>query len=205
MVEWDANSPRLDVNLQRVLENIRQAATRREPATVEAARRWHIDTLRGLDVPDSKYVGAFRGEPGLERVQVHVNGRYGVAASEVARALAGFQSTLGQVIGRLDQLIPHNANPNPDQAAAILEACAWLHAEWIRIHPFANGNGRTARLWVNSIAMRYQLPPFLKLRPRPNAGYAAAGAEAMRGNWKPTIAVLRELLNNFCDELADDD
>jgi hypothetical protein len=25
---------------------------------------------------------------------------------------------------------------------------AILHGEWVRIHPFANGNGRTARLWA---------------------------------------------------------
>ena len=40
-------------------------------------------------------------------------------------------------------------------------------AEWIRIHPFANGNGRIARLWVNSIAMRYDL--------RPRVGCASSG------------------------------
>jgi hypothetical protein len=65
------------------------------------------------------------------------------------------------------------------------------------IHPFANGNGRTARLWVNSISMRYNLPPFLRLRPRPDAGYGDAGAEAMRGNWQPTIAMVRRHLEDF--------
>jgi hypothetical protein len=199
MADWDANSPRRQANLQRILEEIRQAAARREPPSIAAARRWHAEILRGLDVPDPRYVGAFRGEPGLEQVQVHVNGRYGVAARDVARALADFQATLGPVIGRLDELTPRGTDPNPDQTAAILEVCAWVHAEWIRIHPFANGNGRTARLWVNSTAMRYQLPPFLALRPRPNGRYGAAGAEALRGNWEPTIAVLRERLADYCN------
>jgi hypothetical protein len=45
--------------------------------------------------------------------------------------------------------------------------------------------------------MRYNLPPFLRLRPRPNAGYNGAGAEAMRGNWQPTLTVLREFLMDF--------
>jgi hypothetical protein len=67
-----------------------------------------------------------------------------------------------------------------DQLAAIVDLCAWAHAEWVRIHPFANGNGRTARLWANCLAMRYGLPPFIRLRPRPNSGYAAA-AKAMHG------------------------
>jgi hypothetical protein len=29
-----------------------------------------------LDAPDPRYVGKFRGEPGLEIVQVHVGGQY---------------------------------------------------------------------------------------------------------------------------------
>jgi Fic/DOC family len=204
MADWDASSPELENNLRQVLEEIRDAARRRETPTVESARHWQAETVRNLNVPDARYVGAFRGELGLEKIQVRVNDRYGIAARNVAGALANFQDTVQQVIGRLDQLIPSGMDPDADQTAAILEVCAWVHAEWIRIHPFANGNGRTARLWVNSIAMRYQLPPFLQLRPRPAAGYGAAGAEAMRGNWQPTITVLRQLLGNFGQEFPDD-
>ncbi|WP_366522456.1 Fic family protein [Flagellatimonas centrodinii] len=87
--------------------------------------------------------------------------------------------------------------------AAVLEVCAWAHAEWVRIHPFANGNGRSARLWANGIAMRYNLPPFVRLRPRPDAGYAAAGAQAMRGNWQPTVTVFRRLFRRFVAALSE--
>jgi hypothetical protein len=197
MADWDANSAELEQNLRRVLEKIRDDARRRAVLSIETGREWHAEALRGLAVPDPRYVGRFRGEPGLEKVQVHIGGRFGVAAREVAIALAAFERTLQRVIARLDALIPRGIDPSADQLAAILEVCAWVHAEWIRIHPFANGNGRIARFWVNSIAMRYNLPPFLKLRPRPDAGYGDAGAEAMGGNWQPTIAVLRNLLEDF--------
>jgi len=90
---------------------------------------------------------------------------------------------------------------NADQLAAIIDLCAWAHAEWIRIHPFANGNGRTARRWANSLAMRYGLPPFVRLRPRPDPGYGAAGVKAMQGNWEPTVTVFRRLLDRLLDEL----
>jgi hypothetical protein len=106
------------------------------------------------------------------------------------------------LVAELDALIPTEREPNADQLAAIVDLCAWVHAEWVRIHPFANGNGRSARLWANSIAMRYGLPPFIRLRPRPNAGYGEAGAKAMQGDWKPTVAVFRRLLNDFLDELG---
>jgi hypothetical protein len=90
----------------------------------------------GLAVPDPRYVGRFRGKPGLEKVQVHVGEQFGVAARDVPTALTTFEHTLLSVIARLDTLIPAGNDPNNDQLAAILEVCAWAHAEWIRIHPF---------------------------------------------------------------------
>ena len=52
------------------------------------------------------------------------------------------------------------------------------HAEWVRIHPFANGNGRTARLWANYLLVRYGLIPVVRLRPRPEGGYGWATVRA---------------------------
>ena len=34
-----------------------------------------------------------------------------------------------------------------------LELAAWVHAEFVKIHPFSDGNGRTARLLMNYILM----------------------------------------------------
>jgi Fic/DOC family len=197
MADRDADSPQLEQNLRQVLEAIRDDAHRRAPPSVQDARRWRSQALHNLDVATPHYIGKFRGEPALEKVQVRVGDRFGVAAKEMAAALAAFERTVQSVIARLDALILIDAEPNADQLAAVLQVCAWTHAEWIRIHPFANGNGRTARLWVNSIAMRYNLPPFVRLRPRPEARYGDAGAAAMRGDWQPMLAVLRQLLDEF--------
>jgi Fic family protein len=197
LADWDADSAQLEQNLLRVLENIRDNARRRTVLSLETARQWHAGTLRDLVVPDPRYVGRFRGESGLEKIQVPIGGRFGVAARDVAAALTAFERTLQPVIARLDALISGGTDPNADQLAAILEVCAWVHAKWIRIHLFGNGNGRTARLWVNSIAMRYNLPPFLRLTPRPDDGYGDAGAEAMLGNWQPTMELFRRLLDDL--------
>jgi len=90
-------------------------------------------------------------------------------------------------------------DPNADQLAAIIDLRAWAHAKWIRIHPFANGNGRTARLWANWLALRYSLPPFIRLRPRPDKGYGDASGKAMQGDWQPTASVFHQLLDDFFD------
>jgi len=198
---WDEDSPQLRENLAGVLEEIVRASEQRETPTLEAARRWQTLVMKGLDVPNSRFLGAFRGEPGLENVQVRVGANYGVDSVNVADELARFEAKLQTLVAELDALLPIGQEPDADQLAAIVDLCAWVHAEWVRIHPFANGNGRTARLWANSLAMRYGLPPFIRLRPRPNAGYGDAGAKAMRGDWKPTVVVFRRLLDDFLDEL----
>ena len=69
-----------------------------------------------------------------------------------------------------------------------------------RIRPFANGNGRTARIWANALLMRYGLPPAIRLRPRPDGGYGDAGAAAMNGDWRATITVFRRMLAESLEE-----
>ena len=203
--DWDADSPELRRNLAGLLQSISEDAHQRKQPTVEAARRWQSEIMRNLQADDPKYVGAFRGEAGLENVQVQVNGIFGVAAPEVAAALAEFEQRLQSAVAYLDNLVPPGAEPNTDQISAIVEICAWVHAEWVRIHPFANGNGRTARLWANSLALRYGLPPFVGLRPRPGGGdYALASEKAMRGDWAPTVATLHRLLDDFLKDLGPD-
>lgn len=103
----------------------------------------------------------------------------------------------------LDELIPTGNMPDANVLDAVLDVCGWVHAEWIRIHPFANGNGRTARLWANYVAMRYGLPPFIRLRPRPDGeAYASAGKQAMTGKWEPTAELFRDMLAEFLDDSA---
>lgn len=76
----------------------------------------------------------------------------------------------------------------------MIDLAAWAHAEWVRIHPLGNGNGRTARIWANALLMRYGVPPVIRLRPRPDSGYAEAGTAAMHGDWRPTAALFRRLI-----------
>jgi Fic family protein len=198
---WDEDSPQLRENLAHVFQEIVRATEQRELPTLEAVRRWHAEVMRGLDAPNARFIGAFRGEAGLENVQVRVGLNYGVDSASVRAELTRFETKLQALVAELDVMLPIGQELNVDQLAAIVDLCAWVHAEWVRIHPFANGNGRTARLWANSLAMRYGLPPFIRLRPRPNAGYRDAGIKAMQGDWKPTADVFRQLLDDFLTEI----
>jgi fido (protein-threonine AMPylation protein) len=103
----------------------------------------------------------------------------------------------------LDRALPIGKELNVDEHDAVIDLCAWAHAEWVRIHPFANGNGRTARLWANFVAMRYGLPPFVRLRPRPDDGYGEAGIKAIRGEWQATAMAFRRMLKRFLEEFRE--
>jgi hypothetical protein len=72
VADWEVDSPRLRNNLLEVLRDARDRAVRRDVPTVEDARRWQRDTTAGLDVPDTEYMGRFRGEPGLETARVWI-------------------------------------------------------------------------------------------------------------------------------------
>ncbi|MNW44206.1 Adenosine monophosphate-protein transferase SoFic [compost metagenome] len=44
-------------------------------------------------------------------------------------------------------------------ATSVIELAAWAHAEFVRIHPFADGNGRTSRLIMNYQLMAHGFLP----------------------------------------------
>ena len=194
MADWDEDGPRLRENLVRVLRGIRDCAQRREVPTLEAARQWQGDSMAGLEVPNPEYVGRFRGERGLKSTRVRIGSFEGARPAGVAGQLKQFEQRLQRTVAALDERYPSGRELDADGVAAVVDLAAWAHSEWVRIHPFANGNGRTARLWANSLFMRYGLPPVVRLRPRPEGGYGAAGRNAMTGDWKPTAAVFREML-----------
>jgi Fic family protein len=193
MTDWDVDSEQLRVNLHRVLSSIRQDSLQRVPLTVEAARKWQSDIMHRLTPPEPRYVGRFRGESGLEGCEVSIGEYRGVPSDRVADELKTFEAKLQRAMKALDGLIKSAQDMSADELAAVINLCAWVHSEWVRIHPFANGNGRTARLWANAIAMRYDLPPFLRLRPRPGDEYGAASAAAMVGRWQPTSQLFRHM------------
>jgi Fic family protein len=200
VADWDADSRRLRQNLINVLRDARERALGRDQPTVEDARRWHRGMMSGLRAPDGKYRGRFRGERGLETTRVWIGGRQGVGPAGVARVLATFARTLQRAVDALDVRYPQGQQLDIDGLAAVIDLSAWAHAESVRMHPFANGNGRTARIWPNAILMRYGLPPAVRLRPRPGGGYGLAGAAAMDGDWRPTAAVFRTMLEEVLSE-----
>lgn len=159
------------------------------PATVTA---WHSQLYAGCQVPSAVYVGHLRGDvsqPDLVDYEVGIGPvladgyaeRVGVWSTDVAAAVTQFFSSLHQALGALDALFAPGVRPvTVDDLNEVIALTAIVHGEWVRIHPFVNGNGRTARLWVVLIARRYELPVFVSLKPRPaDVAYARAAKRSM--------------------------
>lgn len=143
-------------------------------------------------MPVSAYVGSFRGDPvdpALVGYEVGVEPRradgypdgVGVWSDQVQDQIDTFFAALHQTLEELDnRFAPGVRLIADDDLREVVGLAAIVHGEWIRIHPFVNGNGRAARVWTAFIAFRYGLPAFVKLKPRPDGVlYARAAAKSM--------------------------
>lgn len=204
-VPWNDDPPGYDAqivaNLLRLGAAIVADAGKRLEPTVEMAKAWHREIYTAVPLPVSYYAGEVRdtdpAHPELIGYEVAVGTARGLPSADVPSALASLETGLEAIIGRMDSIIAVGVRPTTaGELQAVLDCAAIAHGEWVRIQPFANGNGRVGRLWVNWVAMRYGLPFFMTLKPRPaNLVYANAARESMLGNHQPMVVALLTLLS----------
>jgi cell filamentation protein len=79
----------------------------------------------------------------------------------------------------------------------LVEHIAPLHAEFLFIHPFREGNGRTARLFVDLIALKsgFERFNFEKIDEKKMPDYISAVQSAADKNYKPMITLFKSLKN----------
>lgn len=204
MPGWDEDSPQLESNLADAQRLATEHALARRRLTLSNIKAWHRATMKGLEVEEAAelgvapedLVGEFRGPPKLAGIGAKIGAYRGAASKDVAEQTQRFVEVAQALLTALDKRFPDDEldTLDIDGLRAVAEAAAWAHCEWVHIHPFANGNGRTSRLIGNTILVRYGLPPVFRLRPRPGGDYAHAAAAAMRGDHLPMTAyVIDEL------------
>lgn len=213
---WSDDHPaaaaRILANVGAVAVTARDLAVARTHLTATDLKGWHQRVFDGCTVPSVDYLGRFRGElpPDVVDYEVGVGPiqsdgmpfRVGLWAADVAAASATFFTNLNMALTILDGAIAPGARPTTaDQLAEVVGVAAEAHGEWVRIHPFVNGNGRTARLLVAHVAIRYGLPAFVNLKPRPHdVAYARVATASMGrppdfiGDHGPARAVFSHLL-----------
>jgi cell filamentation protein len=80
-----------------------------------------------------------------------------------------------------------------------LDCLAFAHYEFVRIHPFNNGNGRTGRIVMNLVALKCGYKP-LELYHREGDSrkiYIDAMKSADKGNFEPLQRLISEELTAF--------
>ena len=219
---WQEDDPKnlslIQGNVTQLITELRATATNRVLPTREELCRWHARLYAGCDVPVAGYVGHLRGDPAVKELidyEVGLGARLkdgnlekmGVWARQVGEEIDAVLAGLGAVFVELDSRLPTGKSPTtPDEILALISFAALAHGECLRVHPFANGNGRVARLLVAFICLRYGLPMFLHVKPRPGSeDYIRASRDSMGrprdflGNHTSTTAVFAHML---AEELA---
>jgi hypothetical protein len=186
------NLSRIQNNAAQLITELRASAADRTLPTRAELCRWHARLYAGCDVPVASYVGHFRGDPAVKELIDYDVGlgvrlkdgnleKMGVWARQVSDEMEAVLAGLRAVFVELDARLPVGKPPTaPDPILALISFTALAHGECLRVHPFANGNGRIARLLVAFICLRYGLPMFLHIKPRPESeDYVRASRDSM--------------------------
>lgn len=81
-----------------------------------------------------------------------------------------------------------------------IELAAWTHAEFVRIHPFVDGNGRTSRMLMNYQLMRNGFLPVSIAKESRLEYFDTLEAYAINGDLKPFAHMIAKLEEQRLDE-----
>ncbi len=106
----------------------------------------------------------------------------------------------------LMQKVHHLLNQKSGNADGVIETAAEIHQRFVDIHPFIDGNGRTARLLMNLYFMRADFPPVIILRAERSKYIRTIIEEQVGGNPTPfanfVAAAVERSLNIYLDALG---
>ena len=166
-------------NLGAALDHLEDLAkSTNAPITLHDVRQIHTLILKGIDDANA---GGFRRE------DVVISGSDYEPAShmDVANKMDVLMQWLGPLTssGRFD---------------AIVTAAA-AHAEFAQIHPFIDGNGRTARILMNLVLMRAGYPIAIVTR-EDRSRYIDSLEQSQQGDLTPFVKLISECISETLDE-----
>jgi Fic family protein len=99
---------------------------------------------------------------------------------------------------KMTDLLDWYRDKKEDPETHPLLLAAEFHYKFIRIHPFDDGNGRTARILMNFILMQYAYPPVI-VKTEDKQNYFAALRQADAGSITPFIEYIGNNLEQSLD------
>lgn len=161
------------------------------PLTESFIRQLHVLLLKE---PYTKKAKTAAGEPTSKTIQV---GQYKSTDNHVETVTGEmfyFASAL-ETPGKMQALVAWYAAQQAKADVNPILLAAEFHHRFIRIHPFDDGNGRTARILMNFILMRFDYPPAV-IKTEDKANYFAVLQQADAGILEPFVAYIAENVNH---------
>jgi len=187
----DPDTPELTDNLARLYPQVLAHAASGDAPDMELVCAWHEKMHEGIASPSPAYIGRFRGSNHTDLLDFE-NQIGGVPGTRSYLVWGEVQKLIGWLAGELERIEQETAPSSVERDMAALELAATVHGEWVRIHPFVNANGRTARLWVLWICARFDIPPLLRIRPRPDKPYGTVSFSSMAGDHSQMVTLLKQ-------------
>jgi Fic family protein len=164
------------INHREAILYVEDIVSRKEPLS-----EWQIKNIHRLIVKSilDEHAGVYRKENVVISGAVHI------------------PPDFVHVSDKMEQLI--RSYENWQAEAYAVERAAFLHIEFVKIHPFVDGNGRTARLLLNFELMKNGYPPVIIEKEDRAEYYAALDLAHTTGDPSPFIALLATILEKTFD------
>ena len=168
------------------VELVFETAGGRRPLTHHTLKSWHQLLTRHQEYAPAVRAGRRVGVP-LLRGDYKVRPNNPRRFDGVVHEYCPPEQTRGEMDRLLEMHHAHRGRGLPTDVEA-----AWLHHEFVRIHPFQDGNGRMARLLMACVFARAgECPPIIPLARR--AEYILNLEAADRGDLRPFVEFLADL------------
>jgi Fic family protein len=131
----------------------------------------------------------------LENIESEFAGRY--RNGQVRILGANFVPPNFVKIGSLMKELIVYTSENPDRLDHV-ELTARFHHRFVWIHPFFDGNGRTARLLMNLLFLKFGYPPAIILKNNRKQYYRALN-QANKGDYEKFILLVAQALERSLD------
>ena len=163
------------LNIREALGWMESATRAHTPITENTIRELHQIVMQGI-LPDE--AGQYR------RVPVYIRGALHVPPNWVK---------VPDLMLTFSEQLQHNTGDHPVRGAAT------AHIELVRIHPFIDGNGRTARLLTNLLLIRAGYPPALYTTEHRREYMQALDTATFHGNPEPFLVVTVQAVGRMAD------
>lgn len=162
------------INHKKAYEYVKKCIAENKPLTENIVKDLHAILTENIIVG-----GIYRNQ----EVRISGAGFTPPAGNEMYMQIKGFYEELN-----------NKSDLNP------IELAAWTHAEFVRIHPFIDGNGRTSRLLMNYQLLSYSFLPVSIDKETRLEYYNSLEEYAVNGNLQPFADLIADLEEKHLDE-----